>query len=99
MKLVEVHFWTSTIGIVLYIASMWVAGIMQGLMWRAVNEDGTLTYSFVESLQAMYPFYMVRFVGGAIFVLGIVIMMYNLYKTIAGAKAADVAIPAPAAAH
>ena len=99
IKLVEVHFWTSTIGIVLYIASMWVAGIMQGLMWRAVNEDGTLTYSFVESLQAMYPFYMVRFVGGAIFVLGIVIMMYNLYKTIAGAKAADVAIPAPAAAH
>jgi cytochrome c oxidase cbb3-type subunit 1 len=99
IKLVEVHFWTSTIGIVLYIASMWVAGIMQGLMWRAVNEDGTLTYSFVESLQAMYPFYMVRFVGGAIFVLGIVIMMYNLYKTIAGAKAADAAIPAPAAAH
>jgi cytochrome c oxidase cbb3-type subunit 1 len=99
MKLVEVHFWTSTIGIVLYIASMWVAGIMQGLMWRAVNEDGTLTYSFVESLQAMYPFYIVRFVGGAVFVLGIVIMMYNLYKTIAGAKATDVAIPAPAAAH
>jgi cytochrome c oxidase cbb3-type subunit 1 len=99
IKLVEVHFWTSTIGIVLYIASMWVAGIMQGLMWRAVNEDGTLTYSFVESLQAMYPFYMVRFVGGAIFVLGIVIMMYNLYKTIAGARAADVAIPAPATAH
>jgi cytochrome c oxidase cbb3-type subunit 1 len=99
IKLVEVHFWTSTIGIVLYIASMWVAGIMQGLMWRAVNEDGTLTYSFVESLQAMYPFYMVRFVGGAIFVLGIVIMMYNLYKTIAGAKAADAAIPAPVAAH
>ena len=99
MKLVEVHFWTSTIGIVLYIASMWVAGIMQGLMWRAVNEDGTLTYSFVESLQAMYPFYMVRTVGGAIFVLGIIIMMYNLYKTIAGAKAAEAAIPAPAAAH
>ncbi len=99
IKLVEVHFWTSTIGIVLYIASMWVAGIMQGLMWRAVNEDGTLTYSFVESLQAMYPFYMVRFVGGAIFVLGIVIMMYNLYKTIAGARAADVAFPAPATAH
>ncbi|MCW8964891.1 MAG: cytochrome-c oxidase, cbb3-type subunit I [Gammaproteobacteria bacterium] len=99
VKLVEVHFWVSTIGIVLYIASMWVAGIMQGLMWRAVNEDGTLTYSFVESLQAMYPFYMVRFAGGAVFVLGIVIMMYNLYKTIAGAKAAEAAIPAPAAAH
>jgi len=99
LKLVEVHFWVSTIGIVLYIASMWVAGIMQGLMWRAVNDDGTLTYSFVESLQAMYPFYIVRFTGGAIFVFGIVLMMYNLYKTIAGAKAAEAAIPAPAAAH
>jgi len=99
IKLVEVHFWISTVGVVLYIASMWVAGIMQGLMWRAVNEDGTLTYSFVESLQAMYPFYMVRFLGGAIFVLGVVIMMYNLYKTIAGHKAAEAVIPAPAAAH
>jgi cytochrome c oxidase cbb3-type subunit 1 len=78
---------------------MWVAGIMQGLMWRAVNEDGTLTYSFVESLQAMYPFYMVRFLGGAIFLIGVVLMGYNLYKTIAGTKAAEAAIPAPVAAH
>ncbi|TNG02366.1 MAG: cytochrome-c oxidase, cbb3-type subunit I [Gammaproteobacteria bacterium] len=99
LKLVELHFWTATIGIVLYIASMWVAGIMQGLMWRAVNDDGTLTYSFVESLQAMYPFYIVRFLGGVFFVFGLITMMYNLYKTIAGAKAVDVAIPAPAAAH
>jgi cytochrome c oxidase cbb3-type subunit 1 len=99
LKLVEVHFWIATIGVVLYIASMWVSGIMQGLMWRAVNEDGTLTYSFVESLQAMYPFYMVRFLGGAIFLSGVVVMGYNLYKTIAGAKAAEAAIPAPVAAH
>ena len=99
LKLVEVHFWIATIGVVLYIASMWVSGIMQGLMWRAVNEDGTLTYSFVESLQAMYPFYMVRFLGGAIFLSGVVVMGYNLYKTIAGAKAAEAAIPAPIAAH
>ena len=70
LKLVEVHFWTATIGIVLYIASMWVAGIMQGLMWRAVNEDGTLTYSFVESVQAMHPYYIVRTFGGAFFLLG-----------------------------
>ncbi len=98
-KLVEFHFWASTIGIVLYIASMWVAGIMQGLMWRAVNEDGTLTYSFVESLQAMYPFYMVRTIGGIIFVLGVITMMYNLYKTIANAKAAEAVIPIPVAAH
>jgi cytochrome c oxidase cbb3-type subunit 1 len=99
LKLVEVHFWTATIGIVLYIASMWVAGIMQGLMWRAVNDDGTLTYSFVESLQAMYPFYVVRFLGGFFFLLGVIVMIYNMAKTISGAKAVDVAIPAPAAAH
>ena len=96
LKLVEAHFWTATIGIVLYIAAMWVAGVMQGLMWRAVNEDGTLTYSFVESLQAMYPFYIVRFVGGVFFVVGVVIMMYNLWKTVAGASPARSAIPAPA---
>ena len=65
IKLIELHFWMATIGIVLYIASMWVAGIMQGLMWRAVNEDGTLTYSFVESVQASYPYYVVRLIGGA----------------------------------
>ncbi|MDH5470821.1 MAG: cytochrome-c oxidase, cbb3-type subunit I, partial [Gammaproteobacteria bacterium] len=70
LKLVEVHFWTATIGIVLYIASMWVAGIMQGLMWRATNADGTLTYSFVESVQAMHPYYIVRFLGGGFFLFG-----------------------------
>jgi cytochrome c oxidase cbb3-type subunit 1 len=99
LKLVEVHFWTSTIGIVLYIASMWVSGIMQGLMWRATNADGTLTYSFVESVQAMHPFYIVRFAGGALFLLGTIVMAVNLYKTIAGAKPAVGTIPAPAAAH
>jgi cytochrome c oxidase cbb3-type subunit 1 len=69
LKLVEVHFWTSTIGIVLYIASMWVAGVMQGLMWRATNADGTLTYSFVESVQAM-PLFHRPILGGAIFLFG-----------------------------
>jgi len=98
-KLVEVHFWTSTIGIVLYITAMWVAGIMQGLMWRAVNTDGTLTYSFVESVQAMHPFYIIRFVGGAFFLFGTLVMAYNLWKTIAGARPAEAAIPAPAPAH
>jgi cytochrome c oxidase cbb3-type subunit 1 len=99
LKLVEVHFWTSTIGIVLYIASMWVAGIMQGLMWRATNADGTLTYSFVESVQAMHPYYIVRFLGGAFFLLGALVMAVNIWKTIAGAKPAVATIPAPAAAH
>ena len=99
LKLVEAHFWTATIGIVLYIASMWVAGIMQGLMWRATNSDGTLTYSFVESVQAMHPYFIVRFLGGAFFLMGAVIMVWNIWKTIAGAKPATATIPAPAAAH
>ncbi|MCG6899723.1 MAG: cytochrome-c oxidase, cbb3-type subunit I [Gammaproteobacteria bacterium] len=99
LKLVEVHFWTATIGIVLYIASMWVAGIMQGLMWRATNSDGTLTYSFVESVQAMHPYFIVRFLGGAFFLVGALVMAWNIWKTIAGAKPATATIPAPAAAH
>ena len=99
LKLVEAHFWAATIGIVLYISSMWVAGIMQGLMWRATNSDGTLTYSFVESVQAMHPYFIVRFVGGAFFLLGTLVMVWNIWKTIAGAKPATATIPAPAAAH
>jgi len=99
LKLVEVHFWTATIGIVLYITAMWVSGIMQGLMWRAANSDGTLTYSFVESVQAMHPFYVIRFAGGALFLVGVLVMAYNLVKTVAGAQPVEIAIPAPAAAH
>ncbi len=98
LKLIEVHFWTSTIGIVLYIAPMWVAGIMQGLMWRAINTDGTLTYSFVESVQAMHPFYLLRFMGGVLFLIGTAVMAYNLWRTVAGAEPAEAAIPAPAVA-
>ena len=82
VKLVNVHFWLATIGTVLYIASMWVNGIMQGLMWRAFNQDGSLTYSFVESVEASYPGYFVRFVGGAFFLTGMVLMLYNAYRTI-----------------
>ena len=86
IKLIDTHFWISTIGIVLYISSMWIAGVMQGLMWRAVNADGTLTYSFVESLEATYPYYTVRFLGGLLFLTGMFIMAYNVFKTINGAK-------------
>jgi cytochrome c oxidase cbb3-type subunit 1 len=96
LKLVEVHFWVATIGIVLYITAMWVAGIMQGLMWRAVNTDGTLTYSFVESVQATHPFYIIRFLGGVLFLVGALVMAYNLYKSIAGAQPAQAAIPVAA---
>jgi cytochrome c oxidase cbb3-type subunit 1 len=99
LKLVEVHFWTATIGIVLYITSMWVAGIMQGLMWRATNSDGTLTYCFVESVQAMHPYFIVRWLGGVFFLVGAIVMAWNIWKTIKGAEPATATIPAPAAAH
>ncbi|GAB4507398.1 MAG: cytochrome-c oxidase, cbb3-type subunit I [Sulfuricaulis sp.] len=99
VKLIETHFWISTIGIVLYISAMWIAGVMQGLMWRAVNADGTLTYSFVESVQAMHPFYIVRTLGGLFFLSGMLLMAYNLWKTIAGAKPVEAVIPVPVAAH
>jgi cytochrome c oxidase cbb3-type subunit 1 len=81
IPLINVHFWMSTIGTVMYIASMWVNGILQGLMWRAYNQDGTLTYSFVESVEASYPGYLVRLLGGAIFFSGMLIMAYNVYMT------------------
>lgn len=82
--LVNAHFWLATIGTVLYIASMWVNGITQGLMWRLYNADGTLTYSFVESVIASYPGYLVRFIGGAMFTFGMVLMVYNMVKTLRG---------------
>ena len=88
LKLVEWHFWVSTLGIVLYITSMWVAGIMQGLMWRAYNALGFLEYSFVETVEAMQPYYLVRALGGVLFLIGALIMVYNLAMTIAG-KTAD----------
>ncbi len=93
VKLIDWHFWMSTIGVVLYIVAMWISGVMQGLMWRAVNEDGTLTYSFVESLEAMYPFYFVRLVGGALFLTGMLVMAYNVWKTVADGRAVDAPIP------
>jgi len=93
VKLIDWHFWMSTIGVVLYIVAMWISGVMQGLMWRAVNEDGTLTYSFVESLEAMYPFYFVRFLGGALFLCGMLVMAYNVVKTVSGARPVDAPVP------
>src|SRR5437764_3232513 len=92
-NLVEAHFWLATIGIVLYIAAMWIAGVMQGLMWRAVNADGTLTYSFVETVKATYPFYAIRLAGGVLFFGGMLIMAYNMVRTIAGAHAVEAPIP------
>ncbi|MDO9620536.1 MAG: cbb3-type cytochrome c oxidase subunit I, partial [Moraxellaceae bacterium] len=81
-SLINVHFWLATIGTVFYIVSMWISGITQGLMWRAVNSDGTLTYSFIESVVASMPMYVGRFIGGVIFLAGMFVMAYNVYMTI-----------------
>jgi len=97
IRLIDVHFWITTIGVVLYIASMWIAGVMQGLMWRATNDDGSLTYSFIEALNATYPYYAVRMLGGALVLSGMFLMAYNCWKTAAGSeRVLDVAIPEPA---
>jgi len=88
IPLINFHFWIATIGIILYVVSMWISGIMQGLMWRAVNSDGTLTYSFIESVERMHPFFFIRFLGGVLFLTGMLVMAYNVYKTITVKKAA-----------
>lgn len=93
-RAIELHFWVATIGIVLYIAAMWIAGVMQGLMWRAVNADGTLVYSFVESVKATFPFYVIRLCGGLLYLSGMVIMAWNTVMTVKSGRAAPVAIPA-----
>jgi len=99
VKLIEVHFWTATIGVVLYISSMWIAGVMQGIMWRSVNDDGTLMYTFIEGVKATYPYYVIRLVGGAMYVTGMLVMAYNVAKTVIGAEAVNSTIPAPTLAH
>ena len=93
LRLVNYHFWIATIGIVLYITAMWVSGIMQGLMWRTYDDLGFLQYSFIETVEAMHPFYVIRALGGILFLLGAFIMAYNLWRTIRG----DVAEPVTAA--
>ena len=96
ISLINTHFWLHTIGVVLYIVAMWISGITQGMMWRAVNTDGTLTYSFVQSLEASMPFYLMRFIGGVFVVTGMLLMAYNVYKTV---RAKDESLqPVPAAA-
>jgi cytochrome c oxidase cbb3-type subunit 1 len=87
LKLVNWHFWLATLGIVLYVAAMWVSGIMQGLMWRAYDSLGFLQYSFAETVAAMHPFYVIRLLGGLMYFGGALIMVYNLWRTARGAVA------------
>ncbi|MBW5290073.1 MAG: Cytochrome c oxidase subunit CcoN [Candidatus Ruthia sp. Asou_11_S2] len=81
-KLLGIHFWVHTIGTVVYIVAMWVSGIMQGLMWRAYDEYGTLAYTFAESVSAMHPYYVMRAAGGALVLVGAIIMLINIVTTI-----------------
>ena len=89
LKLVSVHLWTASLGIVFYISAMWVSGIMQGLMWRSYNELGFLNYSFVETVVAMHPFYVIRAIGGALYLTGFLVMIDNIFRTIKGDVAAN----------
>ena len=84
LRLVNWHFWLATVGIVLYAASMWVAGIMQGLMWREYGADGYLVYAFSEVVSAMWPMYLIRAAGGLLYLSGAIIMAWNIGRTIAG---------------
>lgn len=84
LRMINWHFWLATIGIVFYAASMWVAGIMQGLMWRETGTDGYLVWSFADSVAAMWPMYVIRAVGGLLYLSGALIMTYNIWMTLAG---------------
>ncbi len=99
VKLINTHFWIATIGVVLYIAAMWIAGVMQGMMWRATNPDGTLTYAFAEVVKDTYPFYMIRLAGGICFLTGMLIMTYNMFMTMSAGKATDAPVINPGVAH
>ena len=96
---IEMHFWMATVGIVLYIAAMWIAGVMQGLMWRAVNPDGTLVYSFVQGVKATFPYYVVRLVGGLLYFGGMLVMAWNVVMTVRSGSAVAAPIPRVAMAH
>jgi len=99
LRLVEWHFWIATLGIVLYITAMWVSGIMQGLMWRSYDSLGFLQFSFIETVEAMHPFYVIRAFGGVLFLTGALIMAYNLYRTTKGDIRAEEPMPVGATAR
>jgi cytochrome c oxidase cbb3-type subunit 1 len=94
IKAIELHFWMATIGIVLYITALWIAGVMEGLMWRAINPDGTLAYSFIESVKAKYPYYIIRLLGGLLYLGGMLVMLWNVIKTATNGKPTNILIPA-----
>ena len=98
-RLIEIHFWVATVGIVLYIAALWISGVTQGLMWRATNPDGTLTYAFVEAVKASYPYWIIRVLGGSLYLLGMALMLFNMLMTIRSGKPIDAVVPRARLAH
>jgi cytochrome c oxidase cbb3-type subunit I len=98
VRAIGLHFWIATLGIVLYIAAMWMAGVMQGLMWRSVNTDGTLAYSFVEGVKATFPYYVIRLAGGVLYLGGMGVMVWNVVKTAQAGHYVPVRIPTAATA-
>ena len=92
-KAADAHFWLATIGIATYMISMWISGLNQGLMWRALNPDGTLVYTFVESVKATFPFYLIRLAGGLLYLAGMVVMSWNVVMTIKNGAARPAPIP------
>jgi len=99
LRLVSWHFWIATIGIVVYVSAMWVSGILQGLMWRAYTNLGFLEYSLIETVEAMHPFYVIRALGGALFLAGALIMAFNIWRTIYPAREMTEAMPGLAPAE
>jgi cytochrome c oxidase cbb3-type subunit 1 len=96
LRMVNWHFWCATLGIVLYASSMWVAGITQGLMWREYGSDGYLVYSFAEVVAAMHPYYAIRTLGGLLYFAGALVMVWNVWMTIAGRLRAEPPMSTPA---
>jgi cytochrome c oxidase cbb3-type subunit 1 len=93
LRLIAWHYWIATLGIVLYISSMWVAGIMEGLMWRAYDKFGFLQYTFVESIAAAHPYYVIRMLGGVCFLGGALMMAFNMFMTTRNPRAAHLSLP------
>jgi cytochrome c oxidase cbb3-type subunit I/II len=99
VRLVNAHFWIGTLGLLLYVTPMWVSGVTQGLMWRAVNADGSLTYTFIETVSAIHIYDVIRAGGGALFLSGALVMVYNVVRTIGqGSDRIPERAPAPAPA-
>jgi cytochrome c oxidase cbb3-type subunit 1 len=88
-KMMENQFWIQTIGVVLYFSSMWIAGITQGMMWRATDEFGSLTYSFIDTVTNLFPYYLMRAIGGTLYLIGFLMAVWNIYKTVTSGKPAD----------